>query len=65
MTEKCQTFTVGKHKGVHGAESNRPDYTNGWVSADLARNLASVPGSERAPGEGNSCLENSVDRGAW
>ena len=31
----------------------------------------SVPGSERSPGEGNgnplhySCLENSMDRGAW
>ena len=30
-----------------------------------------IPGSERAPGEGNgnplqhSCLENSMDRGAW
>ena len=33
--------------------------------------LSSIPGSERAPGEGNgnplqySCLENSMDRGAW
>ena len=32
---------------------------------------AAVPGSERSPGEGNgylvqySCLENSIDRGAW
>ena len=31
----------------------------------------SIPGSERLPGEGNgyplqcSCLENSMDRGAW
>ena len=30
-----------------------------------------IPGSERSPGEGNgnplqySCLENSMDRGAW
>ena len=36
-----------------------------------AEDLSSVPGSERSPGEGNgypfqhSCLENSMDRGAW
>ena len=34
-------------------------------------NAGSIPGSERSPGEGNgnllqySCLENSMDRGAW
>ena len=34
-------------------------------------NVGSVPGSGRSPGEGNgnplqySCLENSMDRGAW
>ena len=33
--------------------------------------LSSIPGSRRSPGEGNgnpfqySCLENSMDRGAW
>ena len=33
--------------------------------------LCSIPGSGRSPGEGNgnpfqySCLENSMDRGAW
>ena len=41
------------------------------VSACNARNLGSIPGSGRSPGEGNgnplqySCLENPVDRGAW
>ena len=36
-----------------------------------ARNLGSIPGSGRAPGEGNgnplqySCLENPMDRGTW
>ena len=35
------------------------------------RDLASVPGLGRSPGEGNdnplqySCLENPMDRGAW
>ena len=36
-----------------------------------AGDLGSIPGSESSPGEGNgnplqySCLENSMDRGAW
>ena len=36
-----------------------------------ARGEGSIPGSGRSPGEGNgnllqySCLENSMDRGAW
>ena len=36
-----------------------------------ARDVGSIPGSGRAPGEGNgntlqySCLENPMDRGAW
>jgi len=39
-------------------------------SACNAGNLGSIPGSERFPGEGNgnplqSCLKNSMDRGAW
>ena len=40
-------------------------------SACKAGDPGSIPGMERSPGEGNgnplqySCLENSVDRGAW
>ena len=40
-------------------------------SAFHAGDLGLIPGSERAPGEGNgyplqySCLENPMDRGAW
>jgi len=36
-----------------------------------AGDLGSIPGLKRSPGEGNSnpfqysCLENSMDRGAW
>ena len=36
-----------------------------------AKDLGSIPGLERSPGEGNgsplqySCLENPMDRGAW
>ena len=40
-------------------------------SAGGTRDFGSIPGSGRSPGEGNgnplqySCLENSMDRGAW
>ena len=40
------------------------------ANAGDARDVGSIPGSERSPGEGNgnplwySCLENSMDRGA-
>ena len=41
------------------------------ANAGDTRDAASIPGSERSPGEGNgnplpySCLGNSMDRGAW
>ena len=41
------------------------------ANAGDARNTRSMPGSGRSPGIGNgnplqySCLENSMDRGAW
>ena len=43
----------------------------GKESACCVGDLASIPGSGRSPGEGNgnpfqySCLEKSMDRGAW
>ena len=48
-----------------------PGVLDGKESACNARDPGSVPGSGRSPGEGNgyplqySCLENSMDRGAW
>ena len=48
-----------------------PGGTEGKDSAQSAGDLGLIPGSGRAPGEGNgsllqySCLENSMDRGAW
>ena len=45
--------------------------TDGKESACNAGDPGSIPGSGRCPGDGNgntlqySCLENSVDRGAW
>ena len=48
-----------------------PDGSEGKTSVYNARDLGSIPGSGRSPGEGNgnplqySCLENPMDRGAW
>ena len=48
-----------------------PGGSDGKESACNEEDLGSVPGSGRSPGEGNSypfqcsCLENSMDRGAW
>ena len=50
---------------------NFPGCSDGKVSAYNAGDLGSIPGLGRSPGEGNgnphqySCLENSMDRGAW
>ena len=44
---------------------------NPHANAGDARDTGSIPGTGRFPGEGNgnslqySCLENSMDRGAW
>ena len=48
-----------------------PGGSNGKASAYNAGDPGSIPGSGRFPGEENgnplqySCLENSMDRGAW
>ena len=48
-----------------------PGGSDGKASAYNAGDLGSIPGSGRSPGEGNgnplqySCLENSMDVGAW
>ena len=48
-----------------------PGGSDGKESSCNAGDLGSIPGSGRSPGEGNgyplqySCLENSMDRGAW
>ena len=46
-------------------------FSDGKESACNARDLGSIPGSGRSPGEMNgnplqySCLENSIDREDW
>ena len=48
-----------------------PWWLRGKESACNAGDAGSIPGLGRSPGEGNgtllqySCLENSMDRGAW
>ena len=48
-----------------------PVGSDGKEYACSARDLGSIPGWEKSHGEGNgnllqcSCLENSMDRGAW
>ena len=52
-------------------EIKYPGGSDGKVSAYNTGDLGSIPGSGRSPGEGNgnplqySCLENSMDQGAW
>ena len=48
-----------------------PVVKNPPANAGDTRDMGSIPGLGRAPGEGNgnplqySCLENPMDRGAW
>ena len=57
-------FYIRTDLGLSGGSDSK-------ISASSARDLGSIPGSERSPGEGNgyplqySCLENSMIRGAW
>ena len=64
-----------------GAQKGLLEYTKGFpggtavknqpANAGNIRDACSIPGSGRSPGVGNgnplqySCLENSMDRGAW
>ena len=53
------------------APKSFPGGSDGKVSVYNARDLGSIPGLGRLPGEGNgnplqySCLENPMDGGAW
>ena len=63
-TRVCQLYVTGQPM----------DFPGGVVIKNLPANAgdtSSIPGSGRSPGVGNgnpheySCLENSMDRGAW
>ena len=57
--------------GAFSACLGFPGSSDGKASAYNAGDPGLIPGSGRPPGEGNgnplqySCLENSMDRGAW
>ena len=59
-------YLYGYTEGLPGVVAKNPP-----ASARDRRDLGSIPGSGRCPGEGNgnpsqySCLENPTDRGAW
>jgi len=62
-------YTQNKHNIVH--QLDFPGGSDGKEYACNAGDLGLIPGSGRSPGEGNgnplhySCLENSMERGAW
>ena len=76
-------FWPGEFHGLYSQWSRKESDTTEWLSLSLydgsdnnesacnTRDPGSIPGSGRAPGEGNgnpllySCLENPMDRGTW
>ena len=56
---------------IYIRELELPYSSDSKESSCNAGDLGSIPGPGRSPGEGNgnplqySCLENSMDRGAW
>ena len=64
LSKFCFYQTIGKTWGFPSGSDNKESACN-------AGDLGLIPGSERFPGEENdnlfqySCLENSMDRGAW
>ena len=71
----------GGHGHKQGLGTDLEEGNNGFPGGSVVKNLPAsagdvedlglIPGSGRYPGEGNvnplqfSCLENSMDRGAW
>ena len=63
MKVLCEFQALKKYRVMYGSDGKEPVHNVGDQSW--------IPGLGRAPGEGNgnplqhSCLENSMDRGAW
>ena len=63
----CQGLSAGRWQSADFTKGG----SDGKESACIVGDLGSAPGLGRSPGEGNgdplqySCLESSVDRGAW
>ena len=66
-----QSFQLMKKKFLTQPNTRLPGGSEVKASACNARDLGSIPGSGRSPGEGNgnplqySCLENPMEGGAW
>ena len=66
-------YLIKKKVFIYLAVSDQgfPGGSDSKACACNAGDLGSIPGSGRSPGEGNgnplqfSCLENSMDEGAW
>ena len=71
MTELHLAVLRNKKGGIIVDFKGFPGSSDGKASACKAGDLGSIPGLGRSPGDGNgnslqySCLENSMDRGAW
>ena len=69
----CHLSQQGSHSTYHifVFTSGIPSGSEGEASARSVGDQSSIPGSGRSPGEGSdnpfqhSCLENSMDGGAW
>ena len=67
----CELDDYYLHDYVTWITRGFPSGLDGKAYAWNARDLGSIPGSGRCPGEGNgnplqySCLENSMDGGTW
>ena len=71
-TKQCDPLVnLGKNFLKKSVSAGFLHDSDGKESACNAGDPGSIPGSERSLGEGNgypiqySCLENSIDRGAW
>ena len=69
--ESWSTHPEQKQEFVRDSSVGFPGDSGGKESACNTRDSGSIPGLGRSPGERNgyplqdSCLENSMDRGAW
>ena len=68
---QCNLIEFNKYYYVPSVYKGFPGGSDGKASACNAQDPGLIPGSVRSPGEGNgnplqySCLENSMDGGAW
>ena len=76
INTKVLLYSTGNYIQYPVITHNRKEYENECIfiyleSVHNVGDLSSIPGLRRSPGEGNgnplqySCLEKSMDRGAW